>query len=126
MNSPHVLIVEDDDDAQHVVQHILEYLEVEVDCASDAERAEVMIFDNPSRYDVVLIDLALPGKDGWQLLNDIRSSSDTSHVKCVAMTAFHRPLLKDQALRAGFVAYFPKPFNASAFAETIGQIVRDK
>ncbi len=119
------MIVEDDADARQVAQHILEYMDVIVECASDAEEGESLLSSQPERYQLVIIDLALPGKDGWQLLNNIQSSDATSHLKCVAMTAFHRPSLREQALQAGFADYFPKPINPSGFAEAMGHILRE-
>ena len=126
-NQTRILIVEDDADAQQVTQHILEYLDIAVDVASDAEAAEHLLFDLPSSfYDMAIIDLALPGKDGWQLLNEIQSSQATAHIRCIAMTAFHRSLMRERALQAGFIEYFSKPINPPVFAELIDQMVHGK
>jgi CheY-like chemotaxis protein len=123
MTRPHVLIVEDDADAQQVTRHILEFLDVDTDCVGDAEDAERLLLDQPALYTLAIIDLALPGKDGWQLLGNIQSGAATAHLRCVAVTAFHRPLLREQALQAGFIEYFPKPINPPVFAESIAQLI---
>lgn len=125
LDRPYVLIVEDDADAQQVARHILEYIDVAVECANDAEIGEFLLFSKPDYCRLVIIDLALPGKDGWQLLSDIQTNDATSHLKCVAMTAFHRPSLREQALQAGFVDYFPKPISPTGFAEAIEHILRE-
>ena len=123
---PRVLVVEDDADAQQVTLHILEYLNMVVDIANDAESAEHLLFTPSSlAYDMVIIDLALPGKDGWQLLNEIQAFRATAHMKCVAMTAFHRNLMRERALQAGFIEYFPKPINSPVFAKLISQLMHN-
>lgn len=124
-NQSRILIVEDDADAQQVTRHILEFLNMTVDIASDAEIAEHMLFDQPAfAYDLAIIDLALPGKDGWQLLTEIQATKLTAHLKCVAMTAFHRTLMRERVPEAGFIEYFPKPIDPPAFAKIIERMVQ--
>ena len=117
-----ILVVEDDPDGQELVSAILSHMNFPVDVASDAERAEELLFTSPDKYDVVIIDLMLPGKDGWDLLNAIHANTQTSNLPCVAMTAYHSSKIREQALVAGFKAYFPKPIDAMAFSRALETI----
>lgn len=107
-------MVEDDPDGQEVLATFLEQHGIAVDVAADAEQAESRLFGEGALYDAVIIDLALPGKDGWQLLSEIRSAPDLQNVVCYAVTAYHTSKTREDALNAGFDGYFAKPVDAQA------------
>lgn len=114
----HVLVVEDDPDGQEVVATILEHLNISTDVAPNAEEAERLLFGDKA-YHAVIIDLALPGKDGWELLNAIQANPRTASIPCVAVTAYHTSKLREEAIAAGFSAYFAKPIDSTAFARRL-------
>jgi len=68
-----ILIVEDDPDGQEVVSYVLSYLNYECDVVNDAETAEQKLRADHDQYHAIIIDLALPGMSGWDLLNIIHS-----------------------------------------------------
>lgn len=119
-----VLVVEDDPDGQAVVSHILEYMNIRIDAASDAEEAARLLFKEGRRYNAIIIDLALPGKDGWQLLAEVQKNPDTASIPCLAVTAYHTARLREEAISAGFIAYFPKPLEATSFARELETLLR--
>jgi CheY-like chemotaxis protein len=121
---PRLLVVEDDPDAQFLVSHVLEFIELEIDVAGNAEDGGNFIFNSGNIYDAVVLDLALPGKDGWELLAEILGNPDTKHIPCIAVTAFHTSKLREEALARGFYAYFSKPIDALTFARKVEAIVQ--
>src|SRR5687768_11148067 len=123
MDLKRVLVVEDDPDGQEMVATILEHLNYRVDTADDGEQAAQMLFRSANPYDAVIIDLALPGKDGWELLADILDNPSTAETPCIAVTAFHNSKLREQALRAGFTAYFPKPLDGTQLGRELDQLI---
>ncbi|MBK8024028.1 MAG: response regulator [Chloroflexi bacterium] len=66
----------------------------------------------------MVIDLALPEMDGFELMNYLRSSGFTN-LPLIAITAVHAPKLKVRALENGFDAYFAKPIDTAAFAASL-------
>ena len=114
-----ILVVEDDPDGQAVVAHILEYLNIQIDIAGDAEMAGEYLFDSGIVYNAVIVDLALPGKDGWELLAEIQTHPATNNFPCLAVTAYHTSKLREEAIAAGFTAYFSKPIDATTFAREL-------
>ncbi len=118
-----LLVVEDDPDGQAVVAHILSYMNIPIDVAGDAETAEFYLFQKHIQYGLAIIDLALPGKDGFALLNDIISHPETSELPCVAVTAYHTSKLREQAIAAGFRAYFAKPIDATSFGREVTSLI---
>ncbi len=122
-NNWHLLVVEDDPDGQEVVATILSHLNISIDTASTAEEAEAFLFDDRRDYHAVIIDLALPGKDGWELLAEIQQDPGTANLTCIAVTAYHNSKLREQALTHGFHAYFPKPLDATRFARALEEVL---
>ena len=122
-NSLPILVVEDDPDGQDVVAHILSYMKIPHDVVGNAEQAGANIAQRGGAYRAVIIDLALPGKDGWTLLQEIQSNRTTAHLPCIAITAYHASGMREQALRAGFISYFPKPIEATGFARALENLL---
>lgn len=114
-----ILIVEDDPDGQALVSHVVGYLNIPHDVVDDAEAATEKLFSADTVYQAVIIDLQLPGKDGFELLADIRNNPTSENLMCIAVTAFHSAKIRDEALRSGFNAYFSKPLDASHFAREL-------
>lgn len=118
-----ILIVEDDPDGQALVSHVIGHLNIPHDVVGDAEKAVKKLFESGESYQAVIIDLALPGKDGWELLADIRDNAETANLMCVAVTAFHTSKTREDALRAGFDAYFSKPLDATHFSRELASLL---
>lgn len=114
-----ILIVEDDPDGQALVSHVVGHLNIPHEVVGDAEKAQNRLFNSGQIFQAVIIDLALPGKDGWELLADIRNNPETANLTCVAVTAFHTSKTREEALHSGFDAYFAKPLDATRFAREL-------
>lgn len=117
-----ILVVEDDPDGQEVVGRMLRHSRIDVDVVGTAEEALHSLSDE-KRYTAAILDLALPGMDGWTLLGRIQNDPSTAHVPCVAITAYHSADLAVKAIEAGFVAYFPKPLDTS-FVRELQRVLR--
>lgn len=119
----HILVVEDDPDGQEMIATILLHLQFNVDTVNDAEEASQVLFAGAGSYDAIIIDLALPGKDGWELLADILDNPRTANIPCIAVTAHHTSKLREDTIRAGFTAYFPKPIDATALGRELDSLI---
>lgn len=122
-NKWHVLVVEDDADGQEMMQTLLGHLNISTDVAEDAAAAEKLLFQSGKKYSAAIIDLALPDKDGWQILSEILANSQTADLPCIAVTAYHTSKLREDAILAGFRAYFPKPVDGTAFLRGLESIL---
>ena len=113
-----ILIVEDDPDGQALVSHVIGHLNIPYDVVGDAEKASQILFESSAAYQAVI-----PGKDGWELLSEIRNHAETANLMCVAVTAFHTSKTREDALRAGFDAYFSKPLDATHFSRELASLL---
>ena len=120
-NDWNILVVEDEPDGQAVVSGILRNFNIATEAVGSAEEALHRLAEQS--YTGVVIDLALPGMDGMDLLEAIRNNPDISTLPCVAITAFHSSKVKKQALEAGFDAYLSKPLDRTMFVEALNRAV---
>ena len=112
-----VLIVEDNPDAADTLQMLLELLGHHVRSAPDAPTA--LIAARANVPDLMLIDIGLPGMDGYELARAIRQDDSVEHVVLVALTGYGQQEDKARAMAAGFDYHLAKPVAT----ETLGELV---
>ncbi len=123
-NNLHILVVEDEPDGAEVVSRILRFHNIDHEVASNAEDALMMLHDElPS---AMIIDLALPGMDGWKLLRTLRDNDRTAHIAAIAVTAYHSSLVAQKAVQVGFDAYFSKPLDTTSFVRELERVVHER
>jgi CheY-like chemotaxis protein len=111
-----ILIVEDNDDNMKLFRTILTLKHHEIIERADGERLKESIdHENP---DLVLMDIQLPGQDGFALLESIRSSA-VLDCRVVALTAHAMAGDRERALEAGFDGYITKPIDIRTFPSQI-------
>ncbi|XWX05179.1 response regulator [Aggregatilineales bacterium SYSU G02658] len=117
----HILVVEDEYDSIQMVSKILQHSGIAVEIAHNGlECLEALKRGLPT---LIIMDLALPLMDGWETLHHIRSNPDTRHLPVVAITAYHSVNLEEDAYRAGFNAYMPKPLETQALVKHLERII---
>ncbi len=118
-----VLIVEDESDSRLLIETLLlHHGASSIGVATAEEALTVLETTHPT---LIVVDLALPKMDGWELLRRVNQSEKLKDVPCVAVTAYHTPVLASKAISAGFDAFFPKPIDAPTFVQELETIVAD-
>src|SRR3954468_581346 len=107
MDGARVLVVDDDDTIRMVLRRVVETAGATITEAPTGEDGLRALYDG--RPDVVILDIDLPGLDGWQVLERIRQLTD---VPVVMLSAHDDELEKVRALQAGADDYVTKPFGA--------------
>ena len=102
----HILVVEDEEPIADILKFQLEKSGYEVSIAVDGEVAVTMI--SKSSYDLVLLDLMLPKKDGFEVCRDVRQFS---MVPIIMLTARDAEVDKVLGLELGADDYVTKPFS---------------
>jgi CheY-like chemotaxis protein len=113
-----VLVVEDDTMNLELVHEVLEFAGCEViEAATGAEAVSALERERP---DLVLMDIQLPGVDGYELTKSIKADERFRHIPVVALTAFAMKGDEEKALEAGCDGYIPKPItNVKGFMATV-------
>jgi CheY-like chemotaxis protein len=116
-----ILVVEDEPDGRELVARMLAQVDMLTYVTENAEQA-LQVLDESADFGAVVIDLALPGMDGLQLLETIRADMRWQDLQCIAITAYHTPELKRRALQSGFDGYFSKPLDRTSFLGALSQL----
>lgn len=120
----HLLVVDDDTDARELIVQLL------VECGADVRQAgsavEALRAFESETPDVLLSDIGMPERDGYELIRDIRGL-DAAHggnVPAVALTAFARAEDRQRAMRAGFQAHVAKPIQPTELVAAVASLRR--
>ncbi|HET9822303.1 MAG TPA: sigma-54 dependent transcriptional regulator [Burkholderiaceae bacterium] len=112
-----VLVVDDEPGMRHFLERTLAPRVGHVACAGSTEEAELLV--RRHRFDLVVLDIALPGKSGLQWLRELRESGHAGEV--VLITAFADLDTAIEALRAGASDFILKPFRVTQILNALRQ-----
>lgn len=120
----YALIVEDQVDSAELIARILRFHNHSFRLASSAENALILLEEQKPK--IIIVDLALPQVDGWELLKIIRNTPLIAKIPVVAMTAYHSSSVARDAVAAGFNAYFAKPLDATSFVRELDRVIESQ
>lgn len=114
MNKETMLVVEDEDIMRDALEDYFSGEGHTVDTAQDGDKALEKY--NLNNYDVMIIDLRLPGRDGLSVLKEVREKNPQA--KVIMITAYPSLETETQARQAGAIDYLTKPFELN-YLETL-------
>jgi DNA-binding response OmpR family regulator len=117
-----ILVVEDE---HHIADGLRFNLEAEghdVTVATDGEQALARVIDDRQMFDVVVLDVMLPGRDGFAVASALRSAGQ--YVPILMLTARNRPEDVLRGFEAGADDYLPKPFELAILIARIHGLLR--
>ena len=117
-----VLVVEDE---AHIAQGLRFNLEAEgysAEIVGDGESATDRLLDKKEDYDAVVLDIMLPGKDGFSVVSELRAARN--YVPVLMLTARSRPEDVLKGFAAGADDYLPKPFDLSILLARLQGLLR--
>jgi CheY-like chemotaxis protein len=120
-----VLVVEDDPEATEMMSVVLEDRGVRVRIAADFDSAMQAL--QQAWPDVLVSDIGLPGRDGYELVRELRAMEQArgaAHLPVIALTAFARPQDRQKTLAAGFDLHLAKPLKPHVLLDAIARCAR--
>lgn len=118
-----ILVIEDSPTERTVILGWLKALGHEAFEASTAEEGlEVARTLNP---DLILMDIVLPGKNGFEAIRLLRREEATKHIPVIIISTKSQPTDIAWGKRQGAVDYLPKPFNQRALAQALARAGMD-
>jgi len=119
MDSRRVLIVDDEKNIRFSLSKALEKLEVPVEAAASGEEALGKL--TQADYDLMLLDLRMPGMDGMEVLRQV--SQQLPELKVIIITAYGSLDLAVEAMRLGAVDFLQKPIDVTQVREMVRRIL---
>ena len=117
-----ILVVEDEMHLADGLRFNLEAEGHEVDVDGDGQQALDRLLENRARYDAVVLDVMLPGKDGFAVVKELRTQGH--YVPVLMLTARSRPADVLQGFEAGADDYLPKPFELQILLARLRGLLR--
>ena len=118
-----ILLVEDDPLSARLVDLILKSEGHQVIMVQDGLRG-LEIAQNTS-LDLILLDLMLPGIDGFEVLRRLRADPNTANVKVVVVSAKSQPADKERAAELGIDVYLTKPYRKIELLEVVRSLLSE-
>jgi CheY-like chemotaxis protein len=118
-----ILLADDSPHAQRMGERILREEGFEVVSLTDGNAAMLRLADVDP--DLILADVFLPGKSGFELCRHVKNEPRFKHVRVVLTAGLLEPFDEDEAKRAGCDAILKKPFEASKVVSTIDPLVKE-
>jgi len=116
---PRILLVEDNKVSQMIVVHMLERNDFEADCADNGMAA--LKAASGYRYDLVLMDLQMPGMDGFEATHRLRRLPGYESVPILALTANSSSEFYELCRQHGMQAFLSKPVQSQELIQTVHQ-----
>jgi CheY-like chemotaxis protein len=107
-----VLLVEDNEDNRIIYSTVLRHLGYTVVEALDGDQAIALA--RSVLPDVILMDISIPGVDGWEATRILRQDPGTKAIPIIALTAHALPDDRARATAVGFTSYLAKPVEPRA------------
>lgn len=115
-----LLVVDDQEFVRSLLEMVFRDHGFEVTTAADAAGALAAVAAD--RPDAVLLDIMMPGVDGWHVLGELRRDVRTEHIPVVVISAAHDPRYAWRA-RESAALFVPKPFSLQTIVETVDALV---
>ena len=116
-----VLVIDDSATERHIIGEILGKQGYEVSFAEDGEKG--IAESKASRPDLIIMDVVMPGANGFQATRAITMGVKTKHIPVVMLSSKDQTADKVWALRQGAVNYLVKPVQEKELIATVGHLL---
>ncbi len=107
-----ILVVDDDSLTRTIIGELLDVPDIKVLMANSGDQALKQL-QAPPYPDIILLDVMMPGMDGFAVLKEIKKNPATAEIPVIFLTSLDEPNSQEMALRAGAVDYLSKPIVAA-------------
>lgn len=121
-----LLVVDDIEANRDVLKRRLERQGYAVDTAEDGCVATEMIEADPSRYDLILLDIMMPCRNGYEVLEHLKSDDSCRHIPVIMISAVNEIESIVRCIKGGAEDYLSKPFDPTLLKARIGATLERK
>ena len=121
-NDAEIVVVEDNEDSREILCELLELSGLKCRAAECGPAALQLL--EQKRPDLMLIDLGLPGMDGFELARTVRSHPRGADICLIALTGYGQPSDREDSRAAGFDAHLVKPVHPDQLLALLSKLHR--
>jgi CheY-like chemotaxis protein len=115
-----VLVVDDEPDTLDLLRRVLGDSQAQVAAAPSVECA-LATLDGFEPH-VLISDVSMPGRDGYELIREVRATASAEQLPAAALSAYARPDDADRARAAGFQVHLPKPIEPDVLVKVVARL----
>ena len=119
-----VLIVDDDPGIKKLLTKMLSRKHFEVETASDGFEAGIKVME--FKPGLIILDLIMPGMDGFEVCRRMKENSETSQIKILAITGYDTKENRNRIMEAGADGYLAKPLEKDPFIKQVEKLLKQK
>lgn len=126
LNGRRILIVDDNESNRLILRHLVTGWGMLADMAENAADALRQVTEAPARgiaYDLAILDVMMPGKDGLELAREFRQHPAAAGIRIVVLTSLLQRGHAEQARQAGAMGYLPKPARHDQLRECLRTVL---
>jgi signal transduction histidine kinase len=122
-----LLVVEDEQDSRDLIGITLTHAGGDPTLVPSVDTAIAAMDARTRAFDVIITDVGMPGRNGYELLRHVRGTPDLSRIPVIALSALARREDQESALGVRFDAYLEKPIESRALADAVAAAIgRDR
>jgi len=112
-----ILLIEDNAQNAYLVSYLMRARDWDVTHAPDGQLG--LELADSTTPDLILLDIQLPGMDGYEVARRLRSMPALEKTPIVAVTSYAMPGDRENCLKAGCTGYIEKPIDPGSFAQSV-------
>ena len=120
--SKRVIVVDDDKEIREIITFVLTRNGFEVTSASNGQQLHAMLVQFIPN--LIILDVMMPGEDGYQICNTLRSNPQTRHIPVIIMTAHAEDIYERISVDLGAAVHMTKPFHPFNLLEQVKVLLR--
>lgn len=118
-----ILVIEDNKEVRDYIHHLLQDSYRLIEAKDGEEGVQLAIKHIP---DLIISDVMMPNKDGYETSRELRKNASTSHIPIIFLTACGLDEQKAEGFESGADAYIPKPFNPDLLKIRIRKLIENR
>jgi excisionase family DNA binding protein len=123
-NPPLVMIVDDEEDVLDMLEAMLKSAEEDLDITRAQSGIEALLMIGELSPDLLILDIMMPGMNGYEVCQKLKSNPKTQKIKIVAITGDHNPEVKKRILSAGADMFVSKPLEIIEFRKKCFELLQ--
>lgn len=112
---PLVLIVDDEADILDMIEDLVRSGDASVEVAKAQSGVEALLMIGERKPELLILDLKMPGMNGYEVCQKLKSSPGTQNIRIVAISGDHDTTVKERILETGADLFFTKPIDVVEF-----------
>jgi excisionase family DNA binding protein len=116
-NPPLVMIVDDEIDILDMLESLMQLGDRAVTIAKAQSGVEALLMIGESKPDLLILDIKMPGMNGYEVCKKLKSNPTTQNIRIVAISGDTAPAVREQVISSGADLFFTKPLDVVEFRE---------